>query len=51
MPEPQESIQEFQRKIDDVLDTLKDKETKGCTLLIGAGCSVKAGIPLASEFV
>ncbi len=32
-----------------VLDTLRN--ARGCTLLIGAGCSLSAGIPLASGFV
>ncbi len=43
----------MQRKIDDVVETLRraKEQGKGCTLLIGAGCSVKAGIPLASGFV
>jgi hypothetical protein len=43
----------FERTIDDVISTVrqaKDRERK-CTLLIGAGCSVKAGVPLASKFV
>jgi cytochrome c-type biogenesis protein CcmH/NrfG len=43
----------MQRDIQDVIETLKKAKDRGkaCTLLIGAGCSVKAGIPLASEFV
>ena len=43
----------MQRDIRDVIETLKKAKARGkaCTLLIGAGCSVKAGIPLASEFV
>src|ERR1044072_5060275 len=43
----------MRREIADVLETVKrakDRD-KGCTLLIGARCSVKAGIPMASEFV
>ncbi len=43
----------MQRSLDDVVETLKkarERERK-CALLIGAGCSVKAGIPLAGEFV
>jgi hypothetical protein len=42
-----------ERQVQDVVETLKkahDRET-GCVLLIGAGCSKTAGIPLASEFV
>jgi len=43
----------IERDIDDVLETVrKAKERdKKCCLLIGAGCSVKAGVPLASGFV
>ena len=44
---------DFRRNLDDIVETLKkakDRE-RGCTLLIGAGCSVKAGIPTASGFV
>ncbi len=43
----------FERTIEDVISTVrqaKDRDRK-CTLLIGAGCSVKAGVPLASKFV
>ena len=41
------------REIEDIVETLKKAKdrNKGCTLLIGAGCSVKAGIPTAAEFV
>jgi hypothetical protein len=43
----------MQRNIDDVVYTLKNARARerACMLLIGAGCSVKAGIPLASGFV
>jgi len=43
----------MQRDIQDVVETLKKAKDRGkaCTLLIGAGCSVKAGIPLAAKFV
>ncbi|MDZ4779905.1 MAG: hypothetical protein SGJ19_06615, partial [Planctomycetia bacterium] len=43
----------MERSIDDVVETVrKAKERqKKCTLLIGAGCSVKANVPLASGFV
>ncbi|HYV25504.1 MAG TPA: SIR2 family protein [Pyrinomonadaceae bacterium] len=43
----------MQRDIQDVVETLKNARdaNKACTLLIGAGCSVKAGIPLAAEFI
>lgn len=41
------------RDIDDLVQTVQDAHRNGVgvTLLIGAGCSVKAGIPLADEFV
>src|SRR5262249_60496889 len=41
------------RSIEEVAETLQNAKArgKGCTLLIGAGCSVKAGIPIASGFV
>jgi hypothetical protein len=41
------------RSIDDVAETLQNAKSrgKGCTLLIGAGCSVKAGIPSAAGLV
>jgi tetratricopeptide (TPR) repeat protein len=41
------------RTIFDVIEGLKanQKTNLGCTLLIGAGCSKSAGIPLASEFI
>ncbi len=44
---------DFYRSIDFIVDTLKSaKEHKrGCCLLIGAGCSVKAGIPTAAGLV
>jgi hypothetical protein len=44
---------ELERKIEDIIESLgtaKDRPNK-CTILIGAGCSVKADIPLASGFV
>lgn len=42
-----------ERTIDDLVDTLQraKKNGVGCTLLIGAGCSVTAGIPTAEGFV
>ena len=43
----------MRRELADVLETVKrakDRD-KACTLLIGAGCSVKAGIPTANQFV
>ena len=41
------------RTIFDVIGELKanQRDNVGCTLLIGAGCSRSAGIPLASEFI
>jgi lipoprotein NlpI len=43
----------MQREIADVLETVKraKERDKACILLIGAGCSVKAGIPSAIEFI
>ena len=43
----------YLRSINEIAETLQNarKRGRGCTLLIGAGCSVKAGIPLASGFV
>jgi cytochrome c-type biogenesis protein CcmH/NrfG len=43
----------MRRELADVLETVKRAKDRGkaCTLLIGAGCSVKAGIPTADEFV
>jgi len=43
----------IRRELADVLETVKrakDRD-KACTLLIGAGCSVKAGIPTANQFI
>jgi len=41
------------RSIDEIAETLKNAKQaeRGATLLIGAGCSAAAGIPLAGEFV
>ena len=41
------------RTIDDLAETMRKAKDRGrkCTLLIGAGCSVKAGIPTAAGFV
>ena len=43
----------MERKIEDVVETLKAAKVRQnkCTLLIGAGCSVKAGVPTAAGFV
>lgn len=43
----------MEHNLSDIVETLKTAKDSGrkCTLLIGAGCSVKAGIPTASEFV
>jgi tetratricopeptide (TPR) repeat protein len=44
---------EYIRNIDEIVETLKNakERKKACTLLVGAGCSVKAGIPTAAGFV
>jgi len=42
------------KQLNDVASSIrnsKEQFQKGCTLIIGAGCSVKAGIPTAGEFV
>lgn len=41
------------RSVDEIKETLRNAKLRGrgCTLLIGAGCSVKAGIPTARGFV
>ena len=41
------------RKIEDVVETLRNAQRRGkkCSVLIGAGCSVTAGIPTAQGFV
>lgn len=43
----------MKRNMEDILETLitARDQGRGCTLLIGAGCSVKAGIPTANGFV
>jgi hypothetical protein len=43
----------YQRSIEEIAETLQNAQLrqKCCTLLIGAGCSVKAGIPTADGFV
>lgn len=43
----------FRRPIEDIVETIQVAKAhgRGCSLLVGAGCSVKAGIPLASGFV
>ena len=43
----------MERNMDDVVETMKNAKERGkkCTLLIGAGCSVTAGIPTAKGFV
>ena len=44
---------DYDRTLEDVVETVRNAPGRDvkCTLLIGAGCSVKAGVPLASEFV
>ena len=46
-------MSEFQKNIDNIVDTinLAKRINVCCGLLIGAGCSAKAGIPTASGFV
>lgn len=41
------------RTIEEVIETLRkaQEREKKCSLLIGAGCSVTAGIPTAGQFV
>ena len=41
------------REIEDIVETLKNAKERGkkCSVLIGAGCSVTAGIPTARGFV
>ena len=41
------------RSIEEITETLRNAKSRGrgCTLLIGAGCSVKAGIPTAAGFI
>jgi tetratricopeptide (TPR) repeat protein len=43
----------MERAIDDVIETIKGAGARGrkCAVLIGSGCSVKAGIPTANGFV
>ena len=43
----------MEHNMDDVVETVKNAKERGkkCTLLIGAGCSVTAGIPTANGFV
>src|SRR5436305_1585736 len=43
----------LERSVVDIKETLQNAKIadRGATLLIGAGCSASAGIPLASEFV
>ena len=42
-----------ERTIADIAETLRyaEQRKRGCALLLGAGCSVSAGVPLASGFV
>lgn len=43
----------MERGLRDIADTLENgkRQGRGCSLLIGAGCSATAGVPLASGFV
>src|SRR5262252_4372927 len=42
-----------ERAVQSVAAALRNakEDARGCTLLIGAGCSASAGIPLASELI
>lgn len=46
-------MDQFECSIDDVLDTVRHakESNRKCCLLIGAGCSVSGGVPLASTFL
>jgi tetratricopeptide (TPR) repeat protein len=46
-------MQDFRRGIEDVLETLRRAHLRGekATLLVGAGCSVSAGVPLGKEII
>ena len=46
-------MERTERTLEDVVETLKraKERQKKCSLLIGAGCSVKAGVPTAGGFV
>jgi Tfp pilus assembly protein PilF len=48
-----EAHMDFHRSIDDIVATVRNAPGRrsSCSLLIGAGCSVKGGVPLAGEFV
>ena len=44
----------LERSLDDVIEALRHSQAtrnRGCSLLIGAGCSVTAGIETAAGFV
>ena len=43
----------YERSIEEVAETLRNAKARGrgCTLLIGAGCSAKAGIPTAAGLI
>ena len=43
----------YDRKVEHVVESLNRGKDRGikCCLLIGAGCSVSAGIPLANDFI
>jgi tetratricopeptide (TPR) repeat protein len=48
---PAEFPRPYERKIEDVVDALRRaQEQEGAVILLGAGCSKTAGIPLAPEF-
>ena len=43
----------FNRSVDDVLETIRNAKVRerGISVLVGAGCSVTAGIPIAADIV
>ena len=43
----------IERSLDEIVETVRKAKDRGkaCSLLIGAGCSVKAGVPTAAGFV
>ena len=47
------ALEDYRYTIDETIHTLEmaKKRKRGCTLLLGAGCSLSAGIPLALGFV
>jgi len=48
-----ETSKDYERKLEDLIFAIKQAKNRGCNvnLLIGAGCSVTGGIPLANKIV